>query len=158
VPPRAFALVAAIGLLAAACGGASSATQAGTSASGRVTATPAMMPLPAYAKNLKVRVTAPRDGVKVTANAVTLQVAATGYTPSCALVGKADQPGTGHYHMLLDKALINMFCTPTATVSLQNVHPSMHTLAVVPALNDHAEVEEIATACFSAVRRVPKPC
>jgi len=158
VPPRAFALVAAIGLLAAACGGASSATQAGTSASGRVTATPAMMPLPAYAKNLKVRVTAPRDGVKVTANAVTLQVAATGYTPSCALAGKADQPGTGHYHVLLDKALINMFCTPTATVSLQNVHPGMHTLAVVPALNDHAEVEKIATACFSAVRRVPKPC
>lgn len=143
MPPRAFALVAAIGLLAAACGGASSV---GASTGGGATAAPAMMPLPAYAKNLKVRITAPTDGVKVTANAVALQVAATGYTPSCALAGKADQPGTGHYHVLLDKALINMYCTPTATVSLQNVQPGMHTLAVVPALNDHAEAEENAAS------------
>ena len=35
---------------------------------------------------------------------------------------------TGHYHVLLDGSLINMFCTPTAVVPLQNVKPGMHTL------------------------------
>ena len=43
--------------------------------------------------------------------------------------------------MLLDGSLINMFCTPTAVVSLQNVKPGMHTLTVVPALDDHAQVD-----------------
>src|SRR5262249_37940626 len=33
-----------------------------------------------------------------------------------------------------------MYCTPEATVSLQNVKPGLHHLEVVPALNDHAEV------------------
>ena len=47
---------------------------------------------------------------------------------------------TGHYHVLLDGALVNMYCTPAAEVSLQNVKPGMHTLTVVPALDDHAEV------------------
>jgi hypothetical protein len=46
----------------------------------------------------------------------------------------------------LDKALVNMFCTPTATITMQNVTPGMHTLTAVPALNDHAEVEENATS------------
>jgi hypothetical protein len=35
-----------------------------------------------------------------------------------------------------------MYCTPTATISLQNVAPGMHTLTAVPTLNDHTEIEE----------------
>src|SRR5258708_16487670 len=39
-----------------------------------------------------------------------------------------------------------MFCTPTASISMQNVSRGMHTLTAVPALNDHAEIEENATS------------
>jgi hypothetical protein len=101
-----------------------------------------MMQLPPYAKDMKVAVTSPANGTMVTANMLTVAVAASGYTLTCDLAGKPDQQGTGHYHVLLDKALVNMFCTPTATISMQNVSPGMHTLTVVPALNDHSEVEE----------------
>src|SRR6266851_1496668 len=82
------------------------------------------------------------SGTKVTGNSVTVTVATTGYTPTCALAGKADQAGTGHYHILLDKSLVNMYCTPTASISMQNVAPGMHTLTAVPTLNDHTEIEE----------------
>ena len=44
--------------------------------------------------------------------------------------GKDNKPGIAHYHVLLDKSLINMFCKPTATISMQNVKPGMHELAV----------------------------
>jgi hypothetical protein len=101
-----------------------------------------MMHLPAYAQNMKVLITSPASGTKVTGNSVTLSVQASGYTPTCALAGKADQAGSGHYHILLDKALVNMFCTPTATISMQNVAPGMHTLTAVPTLNDHTEIDE----------------
>ncbi len=46
--------------------------------------------------------------------------------------------------MLLDEALINMYTTPTARVRMQNVSAGSHTLTVVPALNDHAEVTDNA--------------
>jgi hypothetical protein len=101
-----------------------------------------MMHLPAYAQNMKVVITSPSSGTRVTGNSVTLAVQATGYTPTCELAGKANQAGTGHYHILLDKALVNMFCTPTAIISLQNVAPGMHTLTALPTLNDHTEIDE----------------
>jgi hypothetical protein len=67
-----------------------------------------------------------------------------GYKDTCALAGRplmgAMAAATGHYHVLLDGSLINMFCTPTAVVSLQNVKPGKHTLTVVPSLDDHAQV------------------
>jgi hypothetical protein len=153
---RRLIAVAAIPLVAAACGGTSSSTTpsgapgssaaaAGSSsetmASTGMASTGAAMALPAGAENLKVAITSPADGTKVTANSVTLGITATGYALSCDLAGKPDMSlANGHYHVLLDKALVNMFCTPTATVSLQNVKPGIHTLTVVPALNDHAEV------------------
>jgi hypothetical protein len=42
--------------------------------------------------------------------------------------------------VLLDRSLVDMYCTPEATISLQNVEPGAHELEVVPAINDHAEV------------------
>ena len=148
---RIFALLAALALLAAAC--ASNTSSSGSSSNTTVPAvtsttmpTQAMMQLPTYAKDMKVSITSPANGTRVSDNTVTLQVVVSGYTPTCDLAGKEDQAGTGHYHILLDKALINMFCTPAATISLQNVTPGMHTLTAVPALNNHAEVEENASS------------
>jgi hypothetical protein len=149
LPFRMFALLAAVALLTAAC---ASNTSSGSSNTTSTSVTPttmptqAMMPLPAYAKDYKVSITSPASGTKVTANSVTLQVAASGYTPTCALAGKEDQAGAGHYHILLDKSLVNMYCSSTATISLQNVAPGMHTLTAVPTLNDHTEIEENATS------------
>jgi hypothetical protein len=101
--------------------------------------------LPMDAKHMHVAITSPAAGTKVTANSVTVHVRVTGYKDTCALAGRPLMGGmeataTGHYHVLLDGSLINMFCTPTAVVSLQNVKPGMHTLTVVPALDDHAQV------------------
>ncbi|PWT75117.1 MAG: hypothetical protein C5B60_05775 [Chloroflexi bacterium] len=100
-----------------------------------------MMPLPSYAKDMHIAIASPASGTMVTDNALSVTVATSGYTLSCDFAGKADQQGIGHYHVLLDKSLVNMFCTPTATISMQNVSRGMHTLTVVPALNDHSEVE-----------------
>jgi hypothetical protein len=103
-----------------------------------------MMQLPPYAKDMKIAILSPASGVLVTDNVLTVTVAATGYTLTCDFAGKQNQQATGHYHVLVDKSLINMFCTPTATISMQNVARGMHTLTVVPALNDHSEVEDNA--------------
>jgi hypothetical protein len=133
--PAFLAALVVLALLLASCGGVAShpANMPGNSE---------MMQLPPYAKDMKVAVTSPATGTMVTANTLTMAVTASGYMLTCDLAGKTDQQGTGHYHVLLDKALVNMFCTPTATISLQNVSRGMHTLTVVPALNDHSEVEE----------------
>jgi hypothetical protein len=143
---RIFALLAAVAWLAAACASSPSSTTTSTTPAPQATPTSAMMQLPPYAKEMKIAITSPASGTKVTANSVTVQVAVSGYTSTCDLAGKENQQGTGHYHILLDKALVNMFCTPAATISLQNMTPGMHTLTAVPALNDHAEVEENATS------------
>jgi hypothetical protein len=131
-----LAFVAALLVLAlmnlAACG-----TGAGSTAASH----PTMMQLPPYAANMRVAITSPANGTVVTGNSVTVAVAATGYTVTCDLAGKTNKQGSGHYHILLDKALVNMFCTPTATISMQNVSSGRHTLTAVPALNDHTEVE-----------------
>src|SRR5260370_17004040 len=117
---RMCALLAAVAWLAAACAGNPSSTTgpASTSPAPLPTETSMMMQMPPYAKDMKISITSPTNGIKVTDNAITLQVAVTGYTSTCALAGKESQAGTGHYHILLDKALANMFSTSPATISL----------------------------------------
>jgi hypothetical protein len=145
-PLRAVPFLAVFALLAAACGGGQSS---GAASGGARTPTTTQAPtattamgMPPGVEHMKVAVTSPADGAKVTANQVTLKVTTSGYTDTCDLAGKPEVNATsGHYHLLLDKSLVNMYCTPTATVSMQNVKPGRHTLTVVPALNDHAEVE-----------------
>ena len=139
---RLSVLLTAIAFTAAACGGSTATSTSSPASTPHPTETMAMMHLPAYAQNMKVLITSPASGTKVTDNSVTLAVQASGYTPTCALAGKADQAGSGHYHILLDKALVNMYCQPSATISLQNVAPGMHTLTAVPTLNDHTEIDE----------------
>ncbi len=150
--------VAGTALIAAACGGGSSsatptsrpaATQAAVKAPATAdasTATPAMMPMQPGADKMKVAITSPANGAVITANEVTLDIAATGFDLTCDLAGKPVQEGKGHYHTEIDKSLIDMECTPQTTISLQNVKPGMHTLTVVPAQDDHAEVHENAAS------------
>ena len=142
---RLAALAAALAITAAACGSSSkSSTPSTAPAAAGGTPTTAMM-LPSYATTMKTTFTSPANDTTVTGNSLDVNVAATGYTMSCDWAGRAPKQGIGHYHLLLDKSLVNMYCTPNASVSLQNVKPGKHELEVVPALDDHAEVEANAT-------------
>jgi hypothetical protein len=102
------------------------------------------MELPPYAANMKLDVNSPSAGKTLTSNEIQVSVKASGFDLSCDQAGKPLVEGKGHYHVLLDKSLINMYCSPTATISMQNVKPGKHELEVVPALNDHAEVMDNA--------------
>src|SRR5262249_28971744 len=77
---------------------------------------------------------------------IALQVAATGFQNRCDLAGTPNRQGTGHYHVLLDKSLVDMYCTNRAALSLEGLSPGRHTLTAVPAQNDHAEVEKNASS------------
>ena len=162
-PPRPASLarsavgVAALSLVAAACSSSGHPAAAASHTKSPMPEMSSSMPmaspsmsmgngmLPMGAKHMHVTIASPMTGMKVTGNSVTLHVRVTGYKDTCALAGRPLMGGmeataTGHYHVLLDGSLINMFCTPTAAVSLQNVKPGMHTLTVVPSLDDHAQV------------------
>ncbi|HLH67691.1 MAG TPA: hypothetical protein VKY90_01330 [Candidatus Dormibacteraeota bacterium] len=105
-----------------------------------------MPPLPSWANDLHVAILAPPDGTVVTENVVRMQLAFSGYQPSCFLAGTPLRPHTGHFHVLLDGTLVGMFCTPEVDLSMQNVRPGHHTITVVPALNNHQQVDQNAVA------------
>lgn len=83
-----------------------------------------------------------KDGEVVTANAVPIILQIRNWTLDCSLAGTPNKGGTGHWHLLLDKGLVNMICDPVTTLVLQNVKPGKHVLAAVPAQNDHEELEK----------------
>src|SRR5712692_7476112 len=116
-----------VGVLLAACGG-QAATQPGTTSA------------PASSGAMTARFVSPSSGTVVTGNSIDVNVQVSGFQMSCALAGKAPKAGFGHYHIELDHALVNMYCSDTATISLQNVAAGQHTLTVLPALNNHEEV------------------
>jgi hypothetical protein len=93
---------------------------------------------------MSVSVRSPVDGAKIKGPRLRLEVATSGFRDRCDVAGKPNEEGQGHYHVLLDKSLVNMFCTRMAAVSLENVKPGVHTLTVVPAQNDHMEIEKNA--------------
>jgi hypothetical protein len=95
---------------------------------------------------MRVAIQSPADGTRITANQVPLQVSFSGFQPNCDLAGTANVQGTGHYHVEIDRSLVDMFCTSSAAISMQNVKPGTHTITVLPALNDHAEVAQNGTS------------
>jgi hypothetical protein len=98
------------------------------------------------ADRMKVAIKSPTDGSTITGDKITLQVATAGFTNRCDLAGTPNQAGTGHYHVLLDKSLVNMYCSDRAPVSLEGVKAGRHTVTAVPAQNDHAEIERNAVS------------
>jgi hypothetical protein len=98
---------------------------------------------PAYAAAMamgSVSLLAPAAGTTVTGNTLTVKVAVKDLTLSCPLAGKPVQNGVGHWHLLLDGALVNMYCGAGAALSLQNVVPGKHTVEVLLAGNNHMEM------------------
>ena len=95
---------------------------------------------------MSVEVTGLEPGATVTENEIAFTVEPVGYELSAAHAGTPPVEGIGHYHVVLDGGLINMFADPEASISLQNVSPGPHTLMIVPAMNNHMPVPEGAAA------------
>lgn len=89
---------------------------------------------------IQVRILSPSPGAVIHANAVQVRVAISHWKLSCAWAGKANRAGTGHYHILLDGALVNMYCSKSVSVSMQNVKPGPHILTVLPAEDNHSDM------------------
>ncbi len=87
----------------------------------------------------KLKVVAPKKGTTLTANALSTLVSITHFKVDCRYAGTANRRGIGHYHIELDKSLINMFCAPSGSVSMLDVQPGKHTVQFIPAANDHAD-------------------
>lgn len=101
-----------------------------------------MPPLPDWATEYTVELDSPSAGGTLTENEIEVQVEPVGYELACEEAGKPLREGVGHYHTVFDGALVDMSCDPSTTISMQNVEPGEHTVAVHAALNDHNEVLE----------------
>ncbi|GAC1519657.1 MAG: hypothetical protein NVS2B16_26170 [Chloroflexota bacterium] len=66
------------------------------------------------------RILSPAPGAVNHSNAVSVRVGITHWQLNCAWVGKVNNRGMGHYHIMLDGALVNMYSSDNASVSLQN--------------------------------------
>ncbi len=139
--PRILAATAVVVLVAAAC--SKGATTAASGSPGASMSEGEAMMQPGATK-MHASIASPASGFVLTGNTLQLSVKTSGYDDTCAWAGKEDRQGVGHYHVLLDSALVNMFCSKTAGVSMQNVSPGQHMIEVVPAQDDHTEIMENA--------------
>jgi hypothetical protein len=87
----------------------------------------------------RLKVLSPNNGRTLTASTLGTRVAITHFKVDCRFAGTANRKGIGHYHIELDKSLINMFCGPRASISMIDVKPGKHNLEFIPAANDHAD-------------------
>jgi len=82
----------------------------------------------------------PWPGTIVTGATVPVTVGIKDFTSTCATAGKAPRAGQGHWHLLLDGALVNMYCGAHTTLSLRNVAPGTHTVEALLAANNHMDM------------------
>ncbi len=101
-------------------------------------------PASAQSDQPSVTILSPKDGEVITTNTVGVVPETKNWKLRCDLAGTRNVAGAGHYHLELDGALVNMYCGPAA-LSLQNVKPGEHTITILPARNDHSEVEAAKT-------------
>jgi hypothetical protein len=99
----------------------------------------------AQADQPTVTIAYPSDGQTITDNAVAIVPQFKNWNLRCDLAGTPNVAGTGHYHLEVDGALVNMFCN-AAVVSFQNLKPGIHTITVIPAKDDHSEVDAAKTS------------
>ncbi len=130
----------ALPLLVAACGGGGQAPSRTSQAPAAQASGAGEMAVPSWARSWKVSIVSPTDGARITANQVPLNLSFSGFQPNCAAGQTPPVQGIGHFHVMIDNSLVDMYCTSPVNVSMQNVKPGEHTLGVVPALSDHMDV------------------
>jgi hypothetical protein len=86
-----------------------------------------------------LKVLSPATGTTLTENSLATRVKITNFRVDCRYAGTANRKGIGHYHIELDKSLINMICGPRSSISMLDVKPGKHTVQFIPAANDHAD-------------------
>jgi hypothetical protein len=86
-----------------------------------------------------VAVDSPGPGTIVSGDAVPTAVSIRNFRVDCRFAGTPNRKGVGHYHIELDHKLVNMYCGPRESISMQNVKPGAHTLLFIPAENDHTD-------------------
>ena len=72
-----------------------------------------------FSSGAKLSVIAPTPNTVITGNSVATKFAVTGFKLDSGLAGTKSVPRTGHLHIMLDRALIDMYGTPDAVISLQ---------------------------------------
>ena len=87
----------------------------------------------------KLKVLTPKSGTTLSGNSLPTGVSITHFKVDCRYAGTANRKGIGHYHIELDKSLINMICGPKSSINMLNVKPGKHTVQFIPAANDHAD-------------------
>ena len=80
-----------------------------------------------------------RPGEVVSVGSVRFRVAISNFHVDCGSAGTPDLTGVGHYHVTVDGSLVNMYREPSGAVSMLDVKPHSHTLAFIPASNEHAD-------------------
>jgi hypothetical protein len=87
----------------------------------------------------KLSVLSPKNGFALTGTTLDTDVSIKDFKVDCRYAGTANRKGIGHYHIELDKSLINMICGPRSSISMLDVKPGRHTVQFIPAANDHAD-------------------
>ena len=86
-----------------------------------------------------LKVLSPQNGFTLTGNTLKTDVSITHFKVDCRFAGTANRKGIGHYHIELDKSLVNMICSPRSSISMLDVKPGKHTVQFIPAADDHAD-------------------
>jgi hypothetical protein len=86
-----------------------------------------------------LKVLSPKSGFTLTGNTLRTRVSITHFKVDCRYAGTANRKGIGHYHIELDKSLVNMICGPRSSISMLDVKPGTHTVQFIPAADDHAD-------------------
>jgi hypothetical protein len=129
--------LATVALVAAGCGGDNDKNKKSQEG---VPAQPSNAGAPPSANTgARLAVEAPTPSSTVSDTAVPTAVAIENFRVDCRFAGTSNRKGVGHYHMELDHKLVNMYCGPRASISMQNVKPGTHTLLFIPAENDHTD-------------------
>jgi hypothetical protein len=131
--------LAGAALIAVGCGSKSSSSKTTAKPQVPAKAAPGASHMMSADTGARLAVLAPRVGTVVHGSDVPFDVGISRFKVDCRFAGTANRMGVGHYHVELDGSLINMFCGPRDTVSLQNVKPGAHTLTFMAAEDDHTD-------------------
>jgi len=147
-----LAAAASAAIVVAGCGGDDD------SSGGKVASKPSEPKMKGADTGAAIDVRAPSGVTAVTGDSVPTRLAISSLNVDCRFAGTANRRGVGHYHIELDGSLVNMYCRPGASISMQNVAPGRHELEFLPATNDHTDdfgAEKKVAFTYKPARALP---